>query len=141
LLSVSGADVDDPDFLPRARRVFTSFAAGDAAISVAVSHFKSTRQYVPCPHTGAGLHAALQHMADAGTVSASEPIIAMATAHPGKFGDTVVDVLGHDGKPMEPIVPDCLRHVLTAPKRCLACGNSVDAVRDIVSTVCGGATA
>ena len=102
-----------------------------------MSQFKSSRQYVPCPHTGAGLHAAVHYLSTRTPPSTSPvPVVAMATAHPGKFGDTVTDVVGSDGKPLEPLVPDCLRAVLSAPKRCLSAANSVDAVRDIVTSVC-----
>lgn len=130
--SPAGMDVDDASFLPRARAIFESYAARDEDIRGAVAAVKDARAYVACPHTGAGLHACTKYLSVTGAVGT--PLVCMATAHPGKFGDSVEDVVGKDGAPMQPFVPDCLRSVLAAPKRCLHAAGTVDAIRAIVDT-------
>ena len=53
------ADAHDATFLPRARTIFTSGAADDAAIKATIAAFKADRGYTLCPHTASGVRAAL----------------------------------------------------------------------------------
>ena len=55
------------------------------------------------PH-GAVAYAAARRQLDAGTVDAGLPVIALATAHPAKFGDAIRDELG-----FEPPLPEADR--------------------------------
>ena len=118
----AGMDARDPSFLPRAREVFVSSAADDAAITATVAAYERSRRYVLCPHTAAGVYGALH----AGTPGV--PIVSMATAHPGKFGDTVETRVDASGAPLAPAVPECLAGLLHLPRRCAHLPNDPAAV-------------
>ncbi len=132
---IAGADAADPTFLPRARELFTSFAARDETIRDTVAAFIESAQYVLCPHSAAGVAAGVQYLREtrgSGGDGTALPLVCMATAHPGKFGDKVVVPLGRDGSPLPPALPQCLANILELPTRCASAPNSAAAVRSIV---------
>ncbi|MGB3543277.1 MAG: threonine synthase, partial [Rubrivirga sp.] len=59
------------------------------------------------PHTAVGLEAARRYRETHG-----EPVIVLATAHPAKFPDAVLEATG-----TEPVAPDRLARLWDAPTR------------------------
>lgn len=74
------------------------------------------------PHTAVGVAAAL--------ACGFENSIALATAHPVKFGDAVQQATGH-----EPKLPESLQGILERPERCIEAENDQKAVQSIIETV------
>ena len=118
-------DVADPTFLPRVRTLFASSGASDGDIKDTIETFEATQHYRLCPHTAAGVFGAIT--VDAGAF-ADVPVIAMATAHPDKFGDRIEGSKVVDGVMLQPTTPDCLQGLLDKPKRCESLPNDVAAV-------------
>ncbi len=79
------------------------------------------------PHTAVGYIATkryLERMRSDGSSSSPEGVIILATAHPGKFSDTVKRATG-----VEPELPDTLREVLGREKRSVVIGPDISELR------------
>ena len=64
---------------------------GDTAATLATIHdFWTRHHYLLDPHTAVGVHAAQAHLDPAA------PMICLATAHPAKFGEAIVQATGQD---------------------------------------------
>ncbi|MFY0638965.1 threonine synthase [Maricaulis maris] len=85
-------------------------AIDDASIKSRIKASFDTSDYIACPHTATALEA--WHRLDPAIRDARRWIIG-ATAHPGKFADTVEPVVG---RPVG--LPPALRTVLDRPVRC-----------------------
>jgi len=79
------------------------------------------------PHTAVGLGAAAACRQDP-----TMPMVALATAHPGKFPDAVEAAIG-----LRPALPERLADLFDRPERFDALPNDVDAVRAFIDTTLG----
>ena len=64
---------------------------GDTAATLAtIRDYWTQHHYLLDPHSAVGVHVAQQHL------DAAAPMICLATAHPAKFGDAIVQATGQD---------------------------------------------
>jgi threonine synthase len=77
--------------------------------------------WLPDPHTAVGLSVARRF-------SGPEPMVALATAHPAKFGGAVKSALG-----FEPPLPARLAGILDKPERVTTLDNDVKAVEKFIA--------
>jgi len=64
---------------------------GDTATTLAtIRNYWRTHHYLLDPHSAVGVHVAEQHL------DASAPMICLATAHPAKFGNAILQATGED---------------------------------------------
>jgi threonine synthase len=89
--------IDLTDFQDQIQRDFTAEKATEEDVSTCIAEFYKEYGYIMDPHTAVGVHCALKHQ------KKGIPICCLATAHPGKFGDTVEDAIQ---KPLE--LPDSI---------------------------------
>lgn len=75
--------IDLTDFKDQIQRDFTAEKATEEDVSACIANFYQEHGYIMDPHTAVGVHCALKHQ------KKGIPICCLATAHPGKFGDTV----------------------------------------------------
>ena len=85
------------------------------------------------PHSAIGVYAARQAHAD-GTVSADVPIVALACAHPAKFGAAVTKATGD-----APKLPPHLANLMKRPERQHHVTATVDAVKSLILDMKRGA--
>ena len=71
------------------------------------------------PHTAVGLAVAARHRPPAGT-----PMVTLATAHPAKFPEAVLDATG-----VTPALPERYADLMRQPERCLVLDNDLVAVQ------------
>jgi len=101
------------------------FAAGvgDTAHTLAtIRRYHEDHGYLLDPHTAVGVHVAGQHR------RADEPMICLATAHPAKFGQAILDATGRD-LAHHPL----LDRLAGAPTRCAEAPAEEGAVRDFIA--------
>jgi threonine synthase len=97
------------------------FAAGrgdTAATMATIKKYHEQYGYVLDPHTAVGVYVAEQHRSDVA------PTICLATAHPAKFTQAIVDAIG------EEVHHPTLDALSDAETRCDSIANDVDAVKD-----------
>ena len=104
----------------KARALFSSQCVDDAQTCAQMAATWDSCEYMLDPHSAIGVKAA--HDAD---VSASVPVVTLATAHPAKFPGAVKEA-GLDG---EPILPHHLRDLFERPERCEVLPNDLSAVQ------------
>jgi threonine synthase len=91
---------------------------GDTAATVAtIRKYHEEHGYVLDPHTAVGVYIAEQHCSD------TDPIICLATAHPAKFTQAIVDAIG------EEVHHPTLDALATAETRCDSIANDVEQVK------------
>jgi threonine synthase len=93
--------IDLTDFQDQIQRDFTAEKATEEDISTCISEFYKEYGYILDPHTAVGVHCALKHQ------KKGIPVCCLATAHPGKFGNTVEDAIR---KPLE--LPDSIADLM-----------------------------
>jgi threonine synthase len=106
------------------RRIAADFAAGRADEAATTGEIRDTYAatgWLPDPHTAVGLSVARRF-------AGAEPMIALATAHPGKFGSAVKAALGS-----EPKLPARLAALLDKPERVAVVDNDVTAVKNFIT--------
>lgn len=101
--------------------LFTGARLDDDQIRAVMAETYRATGVLVDPHTAVAVGAARTH---ARGPSDDGPIVAVATAHPAKFPDTVVEATGQT-----PDAPDRLRAVLDLPERYETVADDVDAVR------------
>lgn len=95
--------------------------AGDTADTLAtIKQWKAEHDYILDPHTAVGVHVGLKFLDPA------EPMVCLATAHPAKFPDAIVEAIG------EPATHPVLDALEGAETRCTSIGNDEVAVRAII---------
>jgi threonine synthase len=97
------------------------FAAGrgDTAATLAtIKKYHEQYGYVLDPHTAVGVYVAERHRSE------TAPTVCLATAHPAKFTQAIVDAIG------EEVHHPTLDALLNAETRCAPMANEVDAVKD-----------
>lgn len=88
--------------LNKLREKFSSYSVDDATILEVIREAHRRTGEVLDPHTATGYRAAERARADAAT-----PVITLATAHPAKFADAVIQA-GFDGVALPPHMSDLL---------------------------------
>jgi threonine synthase len=83
-----------------------------------IRRYYNDHQYLLDPHSAVGVFVGGQHL------DRNEPMICLATAHPAKFGQAIIDATGKDVA-RHPAI-DCLKDL---PTRCAVLPASIDAVR------------
>lgn len=97
----------DTGRLAKANERFSAFRASEDQILAMMNEAYETTGEVVDPHTAVGLAAA-----KALSVETEAPIVTLATAHPAKFPDAVVQAIGQ-----KPKLPAHLQDLLTKPER------------------------
>jgi threonine synthase len=85
------------ELLSALRAEVSAVSVDEATTRDQIAHALSTWGQVVCPHTAVALSAAR------GIDRAAGPVVALATAHPAKFGKDVAPVIGFDPDPPEVI--------------------------------------
>jgi len=101
-------------------RLFTSDKADTAETTRTIREVKASENYVLDPHTAVGV-------AVGDRLRNADPLICLATAHPAKFTEAIVDAVGEE--PHHPVL-DALEGAET---RCTRLPAEVDAVRAYVA--------
>ncbi len=105
---------------------FCSVSVDRAATLATIGGFKAETGYLLDPHTAVGVKAA-QELVQDGT-----PVVCLATAHPAKFGDAVVEATG-EAVP----VPEAIARLEGLPTRCERMPADVQRVRDFIIATAG----
>lgn len=111
--------------MAQVQQVFCSASVDRAATLATIGDFKVETGYLLDPHTAVGVKAAQQLVQD------GIPVVCLATAHPAKFGDAVVEATG-EAVP----VPEAIARLEGLPTRCERMPADLQKVRDfIIATV------
>jgi threonine synthase len=94
------------------------FKANDEATREAMKRIHDQFGYLACPHTAIGIAAAQQRLALGG------PVVALATAHPAKFGSVVEDATG-----IAPEIPESLKGCVEKEKVSVLVEPTLEALR------------
>jgi threonine synthase len=85
------------EFLTALRREVSAVSVDETTTRSEIAHAHAAWGQVVCPHTAVALSAAR------GVDRSAGPVVALATAHPAKFGKDVAPVIGFDPDPPEVI--------------------------------------
>lgn len=111
--------------LQQVRQDFSSASVGREQTLETIRRFKQETGYLLDPHTAVGVRAAQQ------LVTGTTPVVCLATAHPAKFGEAVVEATG-EAVP----VPPAIAHLEGLPTRCVRMAADCEQVRNfIIATV------
>jgi threonine synthase len=113
--------IDLTDFKDQIQRNFTAEAVTEEEVTDTIALFYKEHGYIMDPHTAVGVHCAMKY------VQKGVPICCLATAHPGKFGDTVEAAIG---KPLD--LPDSIRNIMDKESRCELMDADKNLIRDFV---------
>ncbi len=94
------------ELLTALRREVSAVSIDEATTRVQIAHAYDAWGQVVCPHTAVALSAAR------GIDRSAGPVVALATAHPAKFGKDVAPVVGFDPDP-----PEVIRALGDRPER------------------------
>lgn len=114
-ISFSGNEMD------KVRSEFISASVGREETIETISAFMKETGYLLDPHTAVGVRAA-QRLVEKGT-----PAICLATAHPAKFGDAVLEATG---KPAP--VPESIAKLEGLPTKCAVMSADIDKIRQFI---------
>ncbi|MEP5567520.1 MAG: threonine synthase [Halioglobus sp.] len=106
--------------MTNARALFSSQCVDDEQTCAQMAATWGSCEYMLDPHSAIGVKAA--HDAD---LSASVPVVTLATAHPAKFPGAVKEA----GLDDEPVLPHHLRDLFDRPERCEVLPNELSAVQ------------
>jgi len=95
--------------------LFSGFRLDDAGTLAVIADLQKRTGEIVDPHSAIGV-AAAREAAKSGAV----PVVALATAHPAKFGDAVRQAVGR-----EPALPSRLARIMTETERCKALPNDL----------------
>ena len=107
--------------LRQVREDFSSASVDRAATLETIGSFKKETGYLLDPHTAVGVRVAQELVAD-GT-----PVVCLATAHPAKFGEAVVEATG-EAVP----VPEAIARLEGLPVRCERMQADLEKIRQFV---------
>jgi threonine synthase len=111
----------------RARAVFHGFRLDDQGTVAEIRRLHGTNGYLSDPHTAIGIAAARANPPAHGV-----PIVAMATAHPGKFPDAIEQAIG-----VRPDLPPKLADLMARQERFVVLPNNLAAVEANVRALAG----
>lgn len=117
----------EAECMERLGQIFVAAHCSDAEIKTTTAQFRQSRNYLVCPHTATGLHAATQHMTADSSPTHGFSSIAFATAHPGKFGDGLTE-----SKKCPPALPPQLDGLLEKETRCRSIPHKLSALRGVM---------
>jgi threonine synthase len=105
--SKTGRMTFTPEQRARVTAEFSSRSVDRKGTLETISSFYRDHGYILDPHTAVGVRAALEQS------EKGVPVVCLATAHPAKFGDAVVEAAG-----IEPERPSSLSGIEKLPSRC-----------------------
>lgn len=118
----SGRFEVSPEVLARSRAVFSALALDDAKTKAAIrAEYEATGEILD-PHSAIGVAAARERAKTPGV-----PVVALATAHPAKFGQAVEEACG-----VAPKLPPRLADLLDRSERLTILPNDLKTVEDYV---------
>ena len=103
---------------------FSSISVNRDETLATIADFEKAYGYTLDPHTAVGVKAAY----DSG-LKDSTALVALATAHPAKFGDAVIAATGH-----EPVYPSGLQGLDNLPSRCEIMNADYSSIRAFVES-------
>jgi len=121
-LSTSGRLSFSATELATVGRDFLALAVDNAQTIQTIRAFHAKTGYVLDPHTAVGVHAG-QELSDGET-----PVVCLATAHPAKFGDAVLQAIGQD-----PARPASLTGIESQEKRCEIIDADTSAIKNYLA--------
>ncbi|HIQ36927.1 MAG TPA: threonine synthase [Desulfocapsa sulfexigens] len=113
--------IDLTDFQDQIQRDFIAERATESDVTSCISALYKEHGYIMDPHTAVGVHCALKHQ------KKGIPICCLATAHPGKFGDTVEAAIE---KPLE--LPESIQDLMDKESRCELMDADRNLIKDFV---------
>ena len=122
-LRQSGSFTIDPSALDVIRRDFDAVAVDEPDVEGEIRRTWQEAGYLLDPHTAIGVRAARRALDDEPAV----PVVALATAHPGKFPDAVERATG-----IRPPLPPHLADLMDRPERLTRLPNDVAAIERFV---------
>jgi len=114
------------DEMQQVRDTFLSASVDRQRTLETIGTFKRETGYLLDPHTAVGVCAAHE------LVSVGTPVICLATAHPAKFGDAVVEAIGEQVP-----VPPAIAQLEGLPTRCERMQADIEHVRNFIVTTIG----
>jgi len=112
--------------LQQVRQDFRSASVDRQATLETIRQFKHDTGYLLDPHTAVGVRAAQELVTD------DTPVVCLATAHPAKFGEAVVEATG-DAVP----VPPAIAQLEGLPTRCVRMQADAGQVRAFIILTVG----
>jgi len=109
----------DDDILKKVQSDFSSFRVSVEDTLNTIKKFYEETEYIIDPHTAAGVYAAWQ--------SGYDDVICLATAHPAKFPEAIIDAIGK-----EPEKPKAIAELESKEKRVDILDNSVSEVKKFI---------
>jgi len=117
-----------PEMRERAAADFVSARASGDLISATMKKSLDAHGYMTCPHTACGVSAVEQLRPSMEWQSGSgHEVVVLATAHPAKFGEAVVDATGK-----EPEEPDSVKAMRGLPTKVSQSPNSARSIHDVI---------
>lgn len=111
---------------PEMTRIIQGAVCDDVATVRAMQMAKSSWNYLSCPHTAIGLHAAI-HGRNKGLLDG--PTVVLSTAHPAKFGAVVEEATGKASE-----IPTALQDCLTRTKQSIRIPATYDALSSYLAS-------
>lgn len=105
------------DFQDQIQRDFVAEKATEEDVTVTIADLHKEHGYIMDPHTAVGMHCALKHQRK------GIPVCCLATAHPGKFVETVEAAIGKTIN-----LPESIQNLMDKESRC----ELMDADRNLV---------
>ncbi len=104
----------------RVKNDFSSQRVAEAETVETIRQFHEKTGYVLDPHTAVGVHAALNKRRE------HVPMVSLATAHPGKFGEAVSRAIG------EQKLPETLQDLVGKKTRCSLLNADVNEIKEFI---------
>lgn len=122
---VETGKIDLTDFKDQIQRDFITEKATEEEVAATITDFHKEYGYILDPHTAVGVHCALKHQEQ------GIPVCCLATAHPGKFGDTVENAIQ---TPLE--YPDAIKELMVPGKasRCELMDADKNQIQDFIKS-------
>jgi threonine synthase len=108
------------EHMTKLRSEFSSGRATNDQIDSTVAAIEQSTGITLCTHTAVGVHTALNH-------ETQQDLICFATAHHGKFGETIAESLNK-----KPDVPEQLTCLENKVSRCVSCPNDSDKLKSFL---------
>ncbi len=110
-----------PEIFENISKTFKSFSLNDDEIKDEIKRVHDKYDYVVCPHTATGTKAAEIYR------KKNEPMVILATAHPAKFPDVVVEAIN-----VKPELPKNLEDLLTRKEKFEIMPNDIDQIKNYI---------
>lgn len=104
---------------------FTAARADEQTVAETIRALRDQAGYTVEPHTACGVHAVTAAM---GHLPVSVPRVVLATAHPAKFPDAMVEITGE-----RPALPERLSELMTATERFDTLDNDPKAIEQFIA--------